>query len=1421
VVADALDQDCPDGDTSETGESAESAGVQPQSGRSNPGCDAGKSGCATTADAVGREREREPDRNAGVDAGANTPHARQSDNQHTDGDGTGATGESGGDSTSASNQSKTGKCNHGTHGSAPSYRELYLAARERADADRAYVPHEDLDAVFRAHGWGDLVDHLRHLDDWLVWTPDNRDTPLYAYTPDLAGDTSDQRARLAELFAETGVGTERFIDVHDGQKGSFDTGNARPPEDPEIHGNYGVKGGRGGDDTAPWLVDLDVDDYDTAKDATDAVTDLRDRTLAVASAHTTVDRPGHLYVAVDGDPRAVVRDLLGRAVDNPQASFGEIRVDQQYVVGPGSEVVCGCDRCTDGGDQFGRYELANDRPPVVWTEDEFREFLLSDPKIAAEADRADERDGDQDHDTTLNDDADARLKVAKQADEYVAGALRDARNPDDRSAADAALARSVAPWLNYDERAIKQALDRHGTSKWATRTDDSYRDSVLNYAGDRAVGAYDPMPYWALVEFAVAEGLVDESDLVERDSGTGDVVEDPDQFDGDTYRALPSAEAFNQALDAVEDYGVDHGRDRIERAAGQGPTTNGREFDIEVCEPPVFEPDPFDPEDHWQHLRGDRYDEALDHDGAVIWADEAGSGKTTSSVLGALDRDRNLAVLFDKHEKAREVQTDDPLPDEFDPYHLRGGEQKRHDVCLDADHADEDCPEHGDTDICPSMCPVYDRATDHPDRRRYEAVRDELGDVKAHLLLGEDLPGHGDDGRCPWYDQFDDLETADHVVGVHEYQVLKTVRADRDVIIDESPATLRSTSTVTVEELVRTANAIEDLADVLARDDPTKYTAERFAAFARDLVDELTGGDGDPDLNALDSPTPVWNAYETHDGAAGHYVKREEPTEGWHVAEALARLKVTYTETLVARIRRDNWDGTPLSLDPLVTAAAEAGLSTDAVMQAVAVPSTLDSCPWCGSPVDARDGGHVCRADDCGWSEREHTLTQQDGARARARTWLADHNLEHGTALVYESLPLKSDLPNDPLILDATATPSTVAALYDVDREDIAVRGDDHVEANMHVTQVLDGQYHASTIRAGMTDDDGKTLPRSEWSGAADKIQTTIDQVGDLYDRPLFVAKRELKQYFEFPGHAVVEHYHALRGLNYDECDAVVGIGAPHPDIEDLRREAELLARGTDQRVGGVEHSTRPDAPNPPVYRKLNYTDDQGRGRAVPTKHYTGLVGDLFREAREKEIEQTVHRARPLLADETVDAYLVTNVPTALPVDQVCRFEELTDPVQALLPIRDGAVDLLDAIHDVHAGDGPDGFRPEALVEGRDDGTVANKVKGYHRLARLSGMDVTERTVRNYVDDLETHGLLSPEGYEQHAGVSYSLDVGTLKTALSVLSSNTGFDVAAVRRLRALAESADGTLDWLRQAREVLDLGGDRCEWDPPPSTPG
>ncbi|QCS43648.1 hypothetical protein [Natrinema versiforme] len=434
------------------------------------------------------------------------------------------------------------------------FRDVYLEARDRADADRAYVLHDVLDAVCRDRGFNGLTRELRGDAEWLVWTPGSRDAPLYAYTPDLAGDTTAERERFAELLDTVGVGTERFIDVHDGQKGSFDTGNAREYDDPSITGNYGVKGGQGGSDTDRWLVDIDVDDYDDATQ-NEFVDGLRGNTLSVASAHTETERPGHLYVVVTGDPRDVVRDVLGRDVRNPVASFGEIRIDDQYCVGPGSEIVCGCKKCTSenaDSNGYGRYEFASAVPPVVWSKDDFRAFLRSDVKIRAAADQTTDDNDDGTGGTVDTSDTDEIVDFAESVDDTVSDALNYGV-PNDRSAADSFIAWALGPWLNFDTDAVESELDDHGTSKWQDRGD-SYKRSVLTGVDAREdkmnTDGYDgDVPHWAVVKYAVETGIVDEDDLVEKNS---------DDRAG-SYDALPSKLHYEATLEAIEELGVNHG----------------------------------------------------------------------------------------------------------------------------------------------------------------------------------------------------------------------------------------------------------------------------------------------------------------------------------------------------------------------------------------------------------------------------------------------------------------------------------------------------------------------------------------------------------------------------------------------------------------------------------------------------------------------------------------------------------------------------------------------------------------------------------------------------------------------------------------------------------------------------------------------
>ena len=320
-------------------------------------------------------------------------------------------------------------------------------------------------------------------------------------------------------------------------------------------------------------------------------------------------------------------------------------------------------------------------------------------------------------------------------------------------------------------------------------------------------------------------------------------------------------------------------------------------------------------------------------DAPTVFAHDPGAGKTTTADLAAADRDRPVGFLFDKHRKAPEHRAADVTPEA--DLHLRGAAQPREDDCARATYEGGACDEHGDPSNCPRMCSLYDLDSSHPDRQGFEALAAEVGPVTAHVILGP----HDGEG-CAWMDVFGEIEDATQVVGVHEYQRLKTLRSapsdgERDILVDESPGELADDRRLTVIELVRLANTLEGWTSR----DATGETLRRFGRFARDLADAVIAGE---DLTALDAPTPVWEtAYDT---AAGHHYAEPRDGEEWQLTESLARARRALLDRLLAAIRDDSreWDGTPLAFDALLAAAAEAGLSAPG------------PCPT-RSPTPARD----------------------------------------------------------------------------------------------------------------------------------------------------------------------------------------------------------------------------------------------------------------------------------------------------------------------------------------------------------------------------------------------------------------------------------------------------------------------------------
>jgi len=96
----------------------------------------------------------------------------------------------------------------------------------------------------------------------------------------------------------------------------------------------------------------------------------------------------------------------------------------------------------------------------------------------------------------------------------------------------------------------------------------------------RDLGDGDPVPYRGLLGIAVEGDLLERDDLVVRDADTGDVVDEPDGYDGETYQAFPPG-AYAEALEHVRDeHGVDPGREvpAYDGGDSEEPEEGGEEY---------------------------------------------------------------------------------------------------------------------------------------------------------------------------------------------------------------------------------------------------------------------------------------------------------------------------------------------------------------------------------------------------------------------------------------------------------------------------------------------------------------------------------------------------------------------------------------------------------------------------------------------------------------------------------------------------------------------------------------------------------------------------------------------------------------------------------------------------------------------------
>jgi len=198
---------------------------------------------------------------------------------------------------------------------------------------------------------------------------------------------------VADRFEEAGVAESRFINVNEGEKGTYDH-DSRYDAPGDVPGrNYGIYCAE--DDPLVVLdVDVDRNDDDGGQDkpALVALADLG-FTFRVQSPHADDRVGGHRIYKLAGDetPAELFERVFGKK--NPVPSWGEVVSKNKYVVGPGSHLDgCDkewCDRCADA--DGGRYEIDDDREIATVNADNLVEALAADPDLER-VDVSDEND---------------------------------------------------------------------------------------------------------------------------------------------------------------------------------------------------------------------------------------------------------------------------------------------------------------------------------------------------------------------------------------------------------------------------------------------------------------------------------------------------------------------------------------------------------------------------------------------------------------------------------------------------------------------------------------------------------------------------------------------------------------------------------------------------------------------------------------------------------------------------------------------------------------------------------------------------------------------------------------------------------------------------------------------------------------------
>lgn len=164
------------------------------------------------------------------------------------------------------------------------------------------------------------------------------------------------------------------------------------------------------------------------------------------------------------------------------------------------------------------------------------------------------------------------------------------------------------------------------------------------------------------------------------------------------------------------------------------------------------------------------------------------------------------------------------------------------------------------------------------------------------------------------------------------------------------------------------------------------------------------------------------------------------------------------------------------------------------------------------------------------------------------------------------------------------------------------------------------------------------------------QLCTFLQRIGKRYGQVAVASTAAIEEVIRQKLPNVVEqmHFGDVRGINaFELCDALVVVGRQHPFWEGVEADAKALMFDVDTALEGTHE---------PQLRGYSFKGRSRAGARVQV-HCSELVQACMEQIREAEIVQAADRARPV--NRSVDIFLVTSVPTELPIDRVVTWSDL------------------------------------------------------------------------------------------------------------------------------------------------------------------